>query len=206
MIYTPLFSLKKPSYCSAASPHSVASNPWTLGCLLAIVFHSIIPTIHSVFHQYLPTPLHFWYLLICCPLPTGSTLLWLHPHSDWNINWNRSANHCPKMFSTYPKPTLPNHFSHQLMTFPKFINLFPKFPLSIYLASVKRLLDYGKIHHFEWVNPLFRLGRFQVCNLLTSPGWVPPKKSPSTTMKPPFSQHFPMVFPWFPRGYPIKSH
>jgi len=29
------------------------------------------------------------------------------------------------------------------------------------LPSGKHTKNYGKIHHFQWVNPLFRLGHFQ---------------------------------------------
>lgn len=70
-IYPIVVHSKKPSICSFFS-HSVASNPWTPSCLLAIVFHSIIPIIHIVCHQHLPSPASF---LVCCPLPTGSTCL-----------------------------------------------------------------------------------------------------------------------------------
>ena len=33
---------------------------------------------------------------------------------------------------------------------------------SMYIPSGKYTKNYGKIHHFQWVNPLFRLGHFPV--------------------------------------------
>ena len=53
------------------------------------------------------------------------------------------------------------HFSTEISTSKKG---YLKYSLtqSFEIPSGKRLHNYGKIHHFQWVNPLFRLGHFPV--------------------------------------------
>jgi len=69
-------------------------------------------------------------------------------------------------------------FSHQTMgkkgstTFGTLLGLKQKKRMKQGLPSGKHLHNYGKIHHFQWVNPLFRLGHFQVRELLViTKGW-----------------------------------
>ena len=82
------------------------------------------------------------------------------------------------------------------------------------LPSGKQSHNYGKIHHFQWVNQLFLLAMASIATLVITRGWIPlisywitikshwiTIKSHKITRRSHYqklSLHFPMVFPFKP--------